>query len=92
MQRMMILAVLCLAVTAAASWAGRPSTASTATVEARLDDAAFPRQMNRDKTGTTGGTRKGNGPQTAVVKRLASHGYSRAEGTGLEPATGRAGI
>ena len=47
------------------------------------------RVANWDKTGTTGGQEKEAGSQAAIVKALASRVSFPAEGTGLEPATGK---
>ena len=48
--------------------------------------------VSRDKTGTSGGQEEENGSQVAGVSVLTSRFSFAAEGTGVEPATGKAGI
>jgi len=48
--------------------------------------------VSRDKKGTSGGQEKDDGSQVADGSALTSRFSFAAEGTGLEPATGKAGI
>ena len=48
--------------------------------------------VSRDKKGTSGGQEKEHGSQVAGVSALTSRFSFAAEGTGVEPATGKAGI